>query len=96
MSIKTVLARKGMGHVNAHNNRVLKTPQVKAARAAVIKARAARDAAIWATGEASLFTPEYDAASAALNAAESALSVTKADMSYVTLSDRVLIAVFNA
>ena len=96
MSIKTGLARKGMGHINAHNNRVLKSPQVKAASAAVIEARAARDAAIWATGEASLFTPEYEAASAALKAAESALSVTKAGMGYFTPSDRVLIAVFNA
>ena len=96
MSIKTILARKGMGHVNAHNNRVLKTPQVKAARAAVAQARADRDAAIWATGEASLWTPQYDAASAALKAAEGTLSATKAGMGYFTPSDRVLMAVFNA
>lgn len=87
---KKYIARKGNRFVAAHNARVLRdTKSFTRAR------QAARAAWLAALAEYGLQSPEEEAAHAAYKVADRAEHTARAARHYITLSDRVLIAVFG-
>ena len=90
---KQSIARKGMAFISAHNNRVLRNPAVKAAQAALETAREGRRNAAFTAG---LHSPEYKKALALQVLAERHRAALRRKLDYITVSDRVWIAVFGA
>jgi len=90
---KWSIARKGMRFISAHNSRVLRRKDVKAAQAAVTTASLASTMAAVAYGPAS---PESITARAAYTAARAARAALYRKHQYLSLSDRALIAIFGA
>lgn len=88
---KQSIARKGSRFVAAHNARVLQ--KTKALTKAQRAASAARMDAACTHG---LFSREYETALADFNMADRAMWAARQKLSFVSISDRVLIAVFNA
>lgn len=87
---KASIARKGNRFIAAHNSRVLqKTRHLTMAQR---KASAARLDAAYAYG---LHSPQYEAARAVFESADRTMWAARAKAQYITLNDRVLIAVFG-
>ena len=87
---KQSIARKGNRFIAAHNARVL-----RATKALVKAQRAASSARVDAAYKYRLFSPQYDAALAAFKIADRAMWAARTKAHYITLDDRVLIAVFG-
>jgi hypothetical protein len=87
---KQSIARKGNRFMAAHNARVL-----RATKTLTRRQRAASTARLDAAFNYGLFSPQYDAALAAFNIADRAMWAARTKHHYITLDDRVLIAVFG-
>lgn len=86
---KPSIIRKGNRFIAAHNARVL-----RATKALTKAQRAASTARVDVAYTHGLFSPQYDAALAAFDTADRAMWAARTKAQYITLSDRVLIAVF--
>lgn len=87
---KASIVRKGMRFVSAHNARVLRA--TKHLTKATSEASSARLNAAFTHG---LHSPEYALAAAAYDAASQAMWAARTSAKYITLNDRVLVAVFG-
>lgn len=88
---KASIVRKGKRFVSAHNARVLRA--TKHLTKAVSEASIARLNAAFDHG---LNSPEYDLAKAACDSASQAMWAARTKAKYITINDRVLVAVFGA
>lgn len=88
---KASIVRKGNRFISAHNARVLRA--TKHLTKATSEASSARLDAAFNHG---LFSPEYALAKAACDAAMQTMWAARNKAQYITINDRVLVAIFGA